>query len=72
MTDNENVEYDERGRKIVERLPHGEWVEYESGARFFEPDNPNCWMGEDCPDCSRTDEERTAYYAAKRQESEQE
>ena len=66
----EQKRYDERGREIVEELPHGRWVEYEDGTRWWEPDNPNCWMGEDCPDCSRTDEERTAHYRTQATEQE--
>lgn len=55
----DDIRRDQRGRRIVERLPHGQWTEDEQGFRRWEPDNPNCFYGEDGETCSRTDEERT-------------
>ena len=47
-----NKKYDDKGREIVDEQPHGKYVKYESGATFWEPANPNCFYGEDCPTCS--------------------
>jgi hypothetical protein len=50
----EQKKYDERGREIVEELPHGKYVKYPNdGGTFWEPDNVACFYGEDCPVCSR-------------------
>lgn len=43
----------ERTKKVIERLPYGQWVEHEDGTRWWEPDNPYCFYGEDCETCSR-------------------
>lgn len=39
--------------KAAEREPHGKYVKYsKDGPQFWEPRNPNCWLGEDCPMCN--------------------